>query len=434
VRGASRWSAGRHLGLGFSALFLLVFALGSWSALARISGAVIASGTVEVEGNRQVVQHPTGGVIAEILVRDGDTVEEGDVLVRLDGDRLSSDLTVVEGQYHEVLARKSRLAAERDNTDAIEFDAELLGRAAQAPETAALLQAQVHQFETHRRAFNEEAASLRERIEQIGQQIGGMAAQRMATVQQAELLAREIAAQETLFAQRLTRQTQLLTPQRELARLHGMEGQIEAATAEARAKIAEIEIEILRLGTEQRRSAIAELRDLEFREIELRERRTTLREELARLELRAPASGIVYGSTADTLRAVVRPAEPVMSIVPKSVPLVVRARIAPTDVDNVQPGQRAVLRFSAFNARMTPEIDGEVSAVSADAIREELTGESYYRAEIQLGRNEQTAELEGLTLMPGMPVEAFIETEARSPIGYLVKPLTDYFVRAFREP
>jgi HlyD family secretion protein len=434
VRRDGRWSAGRHLGLGFVALFLLIFGLGSWSALARISGAVIAAGTLEVEGNRQVVQHPTGGVIAEILVRDGDTVEAGDVLVRLDGDRLSSELTVVEGQYHEVLARKSRLAAERDNTNAIEFDAELLERAAQSLETSALLQAQVQQFETHRRALDEEAASLRERIEQIGQQIGGMVAQRMATMQQAELLGREITAQETLYSQGLTRQTQLLTPQRELARLNGMEGQIEAATAEARAKIAEIEIEILRLGTEQRRSAIAELRDLEFREIELRERRTALREELARLELRAPASGIVYGSTADTLRAVVRPAEPVMFIVPKSVPLVVRARIAPTDVDNVQPGQRAVLRFSAFNARMTPESDGEVTAVSADAIREERAGESYYRAEIQLGRNQQTAELEGLTLMPGMPVEAFIETEARSPIGYLVKPLGDYFTRAFREP
>jgi HlyD family secretion protein len=433
MTGDGRWPVGRHLVTGFLALFLLVFGLGGWSALARISGAVVADGTLEVEGNRQVVQHPTGGVIAAILARDGDTVEQGDVLVRLDGDRLASDLAVVEGQYNEILARKGRLAAERDGLADVRFDAELLVRAKQSDATAALLDAQAQQFEAYRRALDEEAAALGERIEQIRQQIGGMAAQRAATTEQAELLVREIAAQETLFAQGLTRQTQLLTPQRELARLHGIEGQIEAATAEARAKIAEIEIEILRLGTERRRAAIAELRDLEYREIELRERRTTLREELARLELRAPASGIVYGSTADTLRAVVRPAEPVMFIVPKTMPLVVRAHIAPTEIDSVRPGQRTALRFSAFNARTTPDVEGEVTAVSADAIRDERTGESYYRAEIGL-RLDSQAGVDGLALLPGMPVEAFIESEARSPISYLVKPLADYFSRAFREP
>jgi HlyD family secretion protein len=433
MTGDGRWPVGRHLVTGFLALFLLVFGLGGWSALARISGAVVADGTLEVEGNRQVVQHPTGGVIAAILARDGDTVEQGDVLVRLDGDRLASDLAVVEGQYNEILARKGRLAAERDGLADVRFDAELLVRAKQSDATAALLDAQAQQFEAYRRALDEEAAALGERIEQIRQQIGGMAAQRAATTEQAELLVREIAAQETLFAQGLTRQTQLLTPQRELARLPGTEGQIEAATAEARAKIAEIEIEILRLGTERRRAAIAELRDLEYREIELRERRTTLREELARLELRAPASGIVYGSTADTLRAVVRPAEPVMFIVPKTMPLVVRAHIAPTEIDSVRPGQRTALRFSAFNARTTPDVEGEVTAVSADAIRDERTGESYYRAEIGL-RLDSQAGVDGLALLPGMPVEAFIESEARSPISYLVKPLADYFSRAFREP
>lgn len=427
-----RWPVGRHLIMGYLALILLVFGLGAWSAFAHISGAVIAAGTLEVEGNRQVVQHPTGGVIAAILVRDGDEVEEGDVLVRLDEDRLVSELAVVEGQFYEILARKSRLAAERDDLNHVVFDTELQNWAALLPHRAALLEAQTQQFEAHWRMRDEEAAALGERVEQIRQQIGGMSAQRAATAVQAELLSQEIAAQETLFAQGLTRQTQLLTPQRELARLHGIEGQIDAAVAEAAAKIAEVEIENLRLGTEWRRAAIAELRDLEFREIELRERRTTLREELDRLELRAPASGIVYGSTVDTVRAVLRPAEPVMFIVPRTMPLVVRARIAPTDIDSVRPGQRALLRFSTFSARTTPEVGGSVAAVSADAFTDERTGEKYYRAEIQVDETSQ-AGLDGLTLLPGMPVETFIETTSRSPISYLVKPLADYFNRAFRE-
>jgi HlyD family secretion protein len=429
---AAPWPMGRHLVLGALALSLLVFGLGGWSAFARISGAVIAHGTVEVEGNRQVVQHPSGGVVAAILARDGDEVEAGDVLLRFEGDKVRSALAVVEGQYFEIIARKNRLAAERDGFDTVAFDPDLVARADTLPEAAALLAAQVQQFDAHRRARDEEISAMRERMIQIGSQIDGMQAQRQAAERQAELLAREISAQESLYSQGLTRQTLLLAPQRELAGLEGLQGQILAASAEARARIAEIEIDIVRLGTELRRAAIAELRDLEFREIELRERRAALRDELDRLDLRAPASGIVYGSIADTLRAVVRPAEPVMFIVPKSVPLIVRARIAPTEVDAVRPGQRATLRFSAFSSRATPEAEGDVAAVSADALRDEHTGEQYYRVDIRLD-DGALAVLDGRQLLPGMPVEAFIRTEERSPISYFVKPLADYFNRAFRE-
>jgi HlyD family secretion protein len=427
-----RWPAGRYLATGFLALLLLVGGIGGWSAFAQISGAVVASGTLEVQSNRQIVQHSTGGVVEAILARDGDRVEEGAVLVRFEGDKLRSELAVVEGQYFEILARKNRLAAERDGLEAVVFDPELLEAAEEMPETAALLAAQVQQFETHRDALGEEKAALRERLGQIGRQIDGMAAQRDATIRQADLLRQEIATQETLFAQGLARQAQLLTPQRELARLEGDQGEIEAATAENRARIAEIEIEILRLSTERRTAAIAELRDLEYREIELRERRTSLREEVARLELRAPVSGVVYGSTADTLRAVVRAAEPIMFIVPEATPLIVRARIEPIHIDQVGAGQPAVLRFAAFNARTTPEVVGEVLNVSADVIQDERTGERYYRTEIMLDEAAKDA-LADLSLLPGMPVEAFIRTEERSPISYLVRPFADYFYRAFRE-
>jgi HlyD family secretion protein len=428
---ADRPAAGRYLLSGFLALLVLVAGLGGWAAQARISGAVIAAGTVEVEGNRQVVQHPTGGVIAAIEARDGDRVEAGAVLLRLEGDALRSDLAVVEGQYFEIVARKNRLAAERDGAETVAFDPELLARAEAQPEAAALVAAQIQQFEAHREALAEETAALGERRAQIGRQIEGLEAQRAAAAKAAALLAREIESQEALFAQGLTRQTQLLTPQRELARLEGEEGQIAASVAENAARIAEIDIEIVRLGAERRSAAIAELRELEYREIELRERRASLHEEVGRLELRAPVAGVVYASTADTLRAVVRPAEPVMFIVPEATPLVVRARIDPVHIDQVAPGQAATLRFPAFNARLTPEAEGTVARISADALRDERTGASHYVAEIRLGEEAEAAL--GGALLPGMPVDAFVRTEERSPLSYLVRPFADYFAKAFRE-
>ncbi len=427
-----RWPARRFLALGFVSLAVLVFGFGGWSAFARIAGAVIAAGTLEVEGNRQIVQHPTGGVIEAILARDGDWVEAGQVLLRFEGNKIRSDLAVTEGQLFEIVARKNRLAAERDGLDAIAFDPDLLARAKTSPETTALISGQNLQFETGRAALAEEASALRKRMAQTEKQIEGLAAESAAAERQANLIRQGLVNQEKLLAQGLTRQAEVLTPQRELARLEGMTGQIDARTAENRARISEIEIEILRLTTQLRKDAIAELRDLEFREIELREHRAKFKDEIARLELRAPVSGLVYGSTADTLGAVVRPADPIMFVVPQGVPLVVRARIEPIHIDQVRVSQKAVLRFPAFNSRTTPEVDGEVIAVSADAIEDDRTGLTYFRASIRLNKAAR-AKLGAVMLLPGMPADAFIETEERSPLSYFVKPIGDYFNKAFRE-
>lgn len=427
-----RWRARPFLLLGYGALFVLVFGLGTWGAMARISGAVVAVGFVAVEGNRQVVQHPTGGVIEAINVRDGDVVDAGDVLITLDGDSLVSELGIVEGQWFEILARKSRLAAERDGLEAIAFDPALVEAAAASPEMAALMKAQNQQFEARRKTQAEETAQLSERQTQIAKQIEGLDAGQAATQSQIELLSREIEGQEKLLAQGLTQVTRVLTPQRELARLKGAAGQTEATIAENRGKIAEIEIERVRTASKLREDAIAELRDLEYREIELRERRRALREQISRLDLRAPVGGVVYGSTADTLRGVVRPAEPVLYIVPQQSPLIVQSRIDAQHVDQVRVGQPALLRFSAFDRRTTPEVAGEVIAVSADIFEDDRTGARYYRADIRMAPDARD-QLGSRTLLPGMPVEAFIQGEERSPLSYFVKPFTDYFSRAFRE-
>jgi HlyD family secretion protein len=428
--GGFDWSFRPFVLLGFATVALLVVGLGGWGAMARISGAVIASGSVEVEGNRQVVQHPVGGVVTEILARDGDKVAAGQVLLRLEGDSQRAEFRTVEGQLFELVARQNRLEALRDGNDTIVFDDELLARG-QEPEIVELMAAQVQQFEASHDTLTKERSQLTERASQIEKQIEGLDFQLAAIRKQVGLTEEELVAQETLMSQGLTQLTRVLSLRRDLAQLEGTQGATEAAVAENRAKIAEIDLEKLKLENKQRDDAIAELREIEFREIELRSRRTALGEEIARLDVRAPVDGIVYGSTAETLRGVVRAAEPILYIVPQEVNLIARAQIEASKIDQVHPGQAASLHFSAFD-RSTPVVEGTVTKVSADIFRDERTGHSYYRADIALDDNV-LAELEGRRLVPGMPVEAFIATSERTALGYFVKPLADYFNRAFRE-
>jgi HlyD family secretion protein len=425
------WSTRRLFWTGWLALALLVGGMGGWAWATRIAGAVVSAGQIEVEGNRQVVQHQTGGVIAAINARDGDAVAAGDVLLELDGDDLRSELGIVEGQWFEILARKSRLHAERDGLDAIAFDPELAGRAMQ-PGIAKLMAAQQQQFAARRKLQGEEEAQLEEQQAQITKQNDGLVALQASTTAQIDLLTREIDGQQKLLDQGLTEITRVLTPRRELARLQGIEGQVASSIAENRGKIAELEIERVRLYSEAREEAIAELRDLEFREIELRQKRGSLIEQVDRLDLRAPVAGIVYGSTADTLRAVISPAEPIMYIVPRNATLIVRSHVDPIHIDSVRVGQEAALRFSAFDARTTPELKGHVSAVSADAYEDKASGRRFYRADIRID-DGMIEKLDHVTLLPGMPVESFIKTGDRSALSYFVKPMADYFTRAFRE-
>lgn len=426
------WSFRPFVLLGYATLALLVIGLGGWGVYARISGAVIAMGTVEVEGNRQVVQHPIGGVVTEILARDGDEVQEGDVILRIEGDAQRAEFETVEGQYFELLARSNRLEALRDGEDTITFDPELLARQATDPAVRSLLVAQHGQFEASRDTLMKEQSQLDERSTQIGKQIDGLDFQLAATKEQVELTAQELEAQETLMAQGLTQLTRVLTARRDLAQLRGTQGATEASVAENRAKIAEIDLEKLKLENQQRDNAIAELREIEFREIELRSRRKALGDEIARLDIRAPVTGVVYGSTADTLRGVVRAAEPILYIVPQDVELIARAQVEAAKIDQVRVGQTATMRFSAFDSQTTPVIAGTVTKVSADIFTDERTGFAYYRADVALDETV-LAELEGRRLVPGMPVETFISTEERSALSYFVKPMEDYFSRAFRE-
>jgi len=428
-----RWSATGPVVIGLLGLLVLVGGFGTWAMMSQIAGAVVASGRIEVERNRQIVQHENGGVVAEIRVVEGDAVVAGDILLQLDGQQIGSQLAIVEGQLYELMARRGRFEAERDEAEEIVYEKELIATGARDPEIAELMEGQQNLFVARRASVAREIEQLGKRRNQIGAQINGVTAQEDALAQQLGLIEQELSNQQSLLDRGLAQASTVLNLQREKARLTGQIGELAASRAQSEERITEIEIEILKLGTAGREEAITRLRDLRYRELELIQQRRALQNEIERLSIRAPVSGIIYGLQVQTPRSVVRAAEPLMFLVPQDRPLVIAARVLPIHIDQIVVGQQVNLRMSALDQRTTPELVGQVMQISADAIEDEATGQSYFRAEIALNPGEMDKLPEGTILLPGMPVEAFIRTGERSPMAYLVKPVADYFARAFRE-
>jgi len=426
-------SVRRQMFLGAVGLLILLGGFGTWAVTTDIAGAVVASGQVEVDRNRQVVQHPDGGVVGDILVEEGDVVYAGDPLIRLDPTLLKSRLMITENQLFELIARRGRLEAERDQRETIHFDP-LLREAAQTDPTAAdLIAGQKRLLEARMISMRQEIEQLGKRREQIADQIVGIKAQQVALTQQLELISKELESQQSLLDRGLAQAARVIALQREQARLNGQVGELSARKAQAEGRITELEVEILRIGSRRQEEAITRLRDLQFQEFELRENRLSLIEQLSRMEIRAPVSGVVYGLTVFAPRSVIQPADPLLYLVPQDRPLVIASRVAPVHVDEVFAGQEASLRFSALNQRETPALNGHVTRVSADAFTDERSGTQYYEVQITLDEGEVARLPEGTVLVPGMPVDAFIRTADRTPLAYLVKPFTDYFSKAFRE-
>ncbi|MDE0984099.1 MAG: HlyD family type I secretion periplasmic adaptor subunit [Yoonia sp.] len=424
-----RWSTTGPMTLGLIALLVLVGGFGTWAVMAQITGAVIASGQIEVDRNRQVIQHPDGGVVDAILVQEGDAVVKGDTLIRLDASLLKSELAVVEGQLFEIIARRGRLEAERDGETALTFDPLL----SDVPQGPSLIAGQTRLFDARLESNMRAIEQLQQQRAQISSQISGIAAQQTALDTQSDLIQQELIDQQTLLRQQLIQASRVLALQRQEANLLGRVGELTASAAQAAERRTEIEIQILTLASTRREEAITRLRDLQYNELELSERRRTLRQRLDRLDLRAPVSGIVYGMQVFAEQSVIRGAEPVMFLVPQDRPLVIATKVQPTDIDQIHLGQDVTLRFSAFDQRRTPELMGTVTLVSADIFLDDATQVSYYQAEVQLNEGEAEKLPEDMVLIPGMPVEAFVRTADRSPMDYLLKPLADYFAKAFRE-
>ena len=418
--------------LGLVAALALLLGFGLWATLTHLSGAIVAQGQIEVERDRQVVQHPDGGVVAEIMVSEGARVEAGQMLLRLDGAALKSELTIVEGQLSELAGRSARLTAERDGVPTLDFPADILALAETSPEVAAQLDGQRRLFEARAATLAEQRKLLSQRTDQITAQSNGIAAQSVALNRQLDLIEQELASQQSLLDKGLAQAGAVLALQREQARLEGQIGELQAELARTEGQVTEIEIEMSSLDTTRREEATTELRQVGPMLLELAERRRALRERIDRLDIRAPVAGIVLGLQVTTPQAVLRPAEPVLYLIPQDRPLVITARIAPIHIDEVSVGQTAELVFSAFSARDTPHLTGRVTLVSADALSDPQSGATYYTAEVELAEGER-ARLGDRALVPGMPVEVFLQTGRRTPLAYLVKPFTDYFTHAFRE-
>lgn len=425
----------RRLNLVGFALFIVVGGgFAGWAATAELSGAVVAPGQIVVEGNDKKVQHPTGGVVSEILVREGDVVEAGQVVMRLDDTVTRATLGVVRSQIDELIARQARLLAERDGAGTIEHVEELSSRRSEKT-VATAIQGELRLFESRRGARAGQRSQLHERVGQSRQEIVGLMGQQEAKEQEIAIISEELVGVTALWAKNLVQISRLTTLQRDQARLKGERGQLIAAIARARGKISETELQILQIDQDFQSEVLKDLRESQGKIAELRERVTVAQDQLKRIDIIAPQAGIVHQLAVHTVGGVIANGEAVMMIVPQQDALVVEARVAPQDIDQVVVGATTTVRIMAGNQRTMQDILGTLIRVSADLTREPATngqgGQSYYQVRVSLPEN--VLQLAGMRLVPGMPAEAFIQTYARTPLQYLIKPLRDQIDRTFRE-
>lgn len=427
-----RRSISRHLMFGVGLVAFLVVGVGGWATVAEITSAVIAQGSVVVDSDIKKVQHPTGGIVGELRVRDGDKVAAGDVVVRLDDKATRANLAVVSKELDGLYARKARLEAEHKGAEVMQVPAELAGRLNE-PEIGHIVEGEQKLFEMRRTARNGQKAQLTERTAQIEQEIEGNLAQDRANSQEIELVGKELEGARTLWKQNLMPVGRYTELERTLPRLEGVRGQLMAAVARARGQISEIRLQIIQIDRDLATEVGEQLRQAESRISELVEHRVAAEDKLQKIDIRAPQSGIVHQLAIHAVGEVITPdGAPVMLIVPDAEELMLEARVRPQDIDQIKLGDAATIRLSAFNQRTTPEIFGKVSRISADVSSDQRTGEPYYTIRLAVPDGE-LARLGELRLMPGMPIEAFVQTGSRTVLSHVAKPITDHLARAFRE-
>ncbi|HEY0222884.1 MAG TPA: HlyD family type I secretion periplasmic adaptor subunit [Pseudolabrys sp.] len=421
----------QHMVAGIVVVILLAGGVGGWAATTELSGALIAQGSIVVDSNVKKVQHPTGGVVGELLVHDGDQVKAGEIVVRLDDTVTRANLAIVTKGLDEFNARKARLNAERDGAETIVFPDEMLARMNE-PTVANAVTNERKLFELRRTARAGQKAQLRQRIDQLQEEIGGLTAQQAAKTREIGLITQELEGVRDLFKKNLVPITRLTTLERDAARIEGERAQLIASVAQAKGKIVETELQIIQIDQDLSSEVAKDMREVDGKIGEFVERKVTAEDQLKRIDIRAPQDGTVLQSTVHTVGGVITAGDAIMMIVPGADNLIVGAKVNPQDVDQLTVGQPAMLRFSAFNQRTTPEIQGKVTRISADTTTDQRTGQSYYTVRISMAPDE-IAKLGEVKLIPGMPVEAFVQTGERTVFSYLVKPLHDQLMRAFRE-
>jgi HlyD family secretion protein len=416
---------------GLAVAIVLVGGLGSWAALAEISGAVIAAGRVAVVSEVKKVQHPTGGVVDQLLVREGEVVREGQPLIRLDDTVTRANLGVITAMLDELLARQSRLRSERDGREEIAFAPELVARKDEAA-VGQIIASEERLFMLRRTARTGNKAGLSERIAQLRQEILGLEEQVVSKRKELEFVAAELDATRELWEKKLVQRSRLVAVEREAVRIAGLSSELTSQIAQTRGRIAEIELQILQIERDFNSEVARELREVDGKISELNERRIAAEDQLKRVEIVAPVAGSVYQLAVHTLGGVIGPGEVLMSIVPANEELNVKAAIRPTDIDQLHVGAPARIRLSAYSQRTTPELNARLAWISPDVSVDEKTGETYYEVRVTIEKGE-AARLEGIRIIPGMPVEVFLKTSDRNVASLLLKPLTDQLYRSFRE-
>ncbi len=417
--------------LGFASIFVMGALIGSWTMLAQLNSAVIAGATVVSESYSKRIQHRDGGIVDKILVRDGDTVKAGQDLVVLDPTETASELGIIQGLLDESLIRRARLEAQRDGSRELDLPEEVKIRSADKA-LDRIISGQKNLLISTSDAVKGKRDQFLKQIGQLREQIEGISAQIESKTTQARLIAEELKNLIKLRDQGLVPVSRVLATEREAASLGGEQGELKASRASAESRIGEVEIEIIQLEESNRNQALTELREAEAKIIELKERRISTQSRLTRMVIKAPQDGTIYQMAVHTEGGVISPGETLMLLVPEGDTLVLQAQVAPQDVDQVQKGQVASVRFPGLNARTTPEIFAEVSQVAADVSQSDQNTPPFYAVRLMIPPKE-LEKLSAHKLRPGMNAEAFIQTEAQSPFSYFVRPLLDQFAYAMRE-
>jgi HlyD family secretion protein len=432
VKRSTSASLARHVSLGLIICALLIVGLGGWAATAQLAGAIIAPASVVVDTDVKKVQHQGGGIVAELRVRNGDVVQAGDLLMRLDDTVTGASLTMVTKTLDEMMGRRARLLAEQEGAATITFPPEFLERAASEENIARIIAGERKLFEARKAGRAGQEAQLRERISQLAEEATGLEAQKSAKEQEIAFIRDELTGVESLHARNLLPLNRVTALRRDATRLEGEKGQIVSAIAQAKGKVAETELKIIQIEQDLHTEVLRDLREIEGRIGELTERRISAEDQYRRTEIRAPQSGIVHQLAVHTVGGVVAPGETVMLIVPQSEALSVEVRVPPQSIDQIKLGQTVRVRFTAFDQSTTPELLGTVSLIAADVTTDQRTNLSHYNIRISIP-DEEIARLKGLQLLPGMPADAYLETHMRTALSYLAKPLVDQFSRAFRD-
>ncbi|ASW08772.1 HlyD family type I secretion periplasmic adaptor subunit [Rhizobium sp. 11515TR] len=422
----------RRLSLLVIAAILLLFGvMGGLAAATKISGAVVTSGTLVVDSYVKPIKHLKGGIARAILVKNGDHVAAGQVLVRLDDTQTRANLTIIRKRLNELSARTARLAAERDGRQDIDFPADLLSFAEDA-DVAAIMAGERRLFRDRQISRDGQKSQLHERIQQLRQEIDGLVAQEEGKRREIALIAKELGSLQGLLDQGIISATKVYSLQRESASLNGDLGNLVSSIAQTKGKIAETELQILQIDADRSSEVSEQLRQAESDSGQFAERLIAAEDDLKRIDIKAPQAGIVDQLSVHAEGAVISPAEAILQIVPDKDALVAELKLAPQDIDQITVGQAVSLRFPAFNQRITPELNGQVDTISADLATDQRSGQSYYVVRAKVAKPEWDR-LGQLTPLPGMPVEAFLQTGQRSVLAYLTKPMTDQIRRAFKE-